>query len=271
MSLRLSHGELTAEIDAEWGARMLSLRAGARDILAPVTTPRPETPWEWPAAGAFPLIPFGGRIRDNRIGFMGSEFDLSGPPSGGMILHGCTARRAWRVERSATSACTLSFRHDGDAEWPWAFDTRMTCSLGPKSLRVDIAIENSGSAPIPGAIGWHPSFTKADRIEGPAARKWAFDAALVPDLTQPRMADALYAGHLTLAEAAQQFDLRLMNGTLISVNAEGDLHDAVIHDLDDHRTCIEPISFMPISSATRAFPVIAPGAMLLGMVRVDIS
>ncbi|MBS2028037.1 MAG: galactose mutarotase [Deltaproteobacteria bacterium] len=92
---------------------------------------------------------------------------------GSMKQHGFGRNRVWReTSRGNGSAAelTLELRDDADtlAQFPWPFRSTLRFSLRASTLRIDIAVQNSGSEPLPFGYGFHPYFAVPQAEKGRA-------------------------------------------------------------------------------------------------------
>ncbi|MDM0114410.1 D-hexose-6-phosphate mutarotase [Variovorax sp. J22R133] len=181
---------------------------------------------------------------------------------GSLPKHGFARNLAWHAEPSrpdAPAELALSLR-DGDATravWPHAFHARLKVSLAPRSLRVALTVDNTGSAPWAFAAALHTYLRVDDiasvRLEGlQGANRW--DA--VRDDRHVEMAPALrFESEFDSVYAAPAAPLRLVqpSGTLqISQSASctetvvwnpGAALSAKLADMPDdgyrHMLCVE--------------------------------
>jgi galactose mutarotase-like enzyme len=85
--------------------------------------------------------------------------------SGSMKQHGFARQRAWSVVGDASRAeVTLELASDDAtrAQYPWDFVTRIRYALAGTTLAIETRIENTGSSPMPFALGFHPYFHVPD-------------------------------------------------------------------------------------------------------------
>ena len=143
-------------------------------------------------ASSYPLVPYSNRIRDARLSFDGRTFMLArnfgeSPHS----IHGVGWQRAWTVDAATSTRATLSLVHDakGDeaAAWPWPFRALQAFDLASDRdtrgvLTATLTIENSGDAPFPFGLGWHPFFPRdpATTLQSSARNIWINDANEMP-------------------------------------------------------------------------------------------
>jgi aldose 1-epimerase len=135
------------------------------------------------AGGSFPLVPYSNRIGHRRFRWKGHDyttapnFDAS-PHS----LHGVGWRRPWTVESSSALEVVLALAHQPDADWPFAFEARQFITLAPSALHLAMTCTNTGTAPQPVGLGWHPYFPKRarSRLHVECSARWDKDAQDLP-------------------------------------------------------------------------------------------
>jgi len=98
----------------------------------------------------FPMIPFVNRIENARFTFAGASVQLSeniaGTPH---AIHGHGWQTAWRVLRSNATACSMSYRHEANADWPWSYEGTQSFEVLGDTLRIALAIRNLATTPMP--------------------------------------------------------------------------------------------------------------------------
>lgn len=113
--------------------------------------------------GGVPLLfPSPGRLA-------GDRFERDGR-SGSMKQHGFARDLAWRVgalggasAQEARATLTLESSDATLAMYPWPFRATLDVALRGRALRMDVAIDNPGTAPMPFAFGIHPYFEVRDK------------------------------------------------------------------------------------------------------------
>jgi len=131
------------------GGRLGSLQVGGAELLV---TGSPEGPIYW---GAYPMVPWAGRIRNGRFSFAGREHQLplGMPPH---AIHGVVFDRPWTVIDQAASTAILGI--DLDRRWPFRGRVIQRITLEPGRLDVVLALEAADSMPV--TMGWHPWFRR---------------------------------------------------------------------------------------------------------------
>jgi aldose 1-epimerase len=151
------------------------------------------TPGEALAAGdvqrfsSYPLIPFSNRIAGATLHWKGAAYPLrrylTDHPH---AIHGNGWRRAWDVVEQAPARAMLELVHtaagESAHEWPFPYRARQIFALAGDALTMTLAIENTGDAPFPFGLGWHPFFprTSATVLGFAAAGVWQTDSTVLP-------------------------------------------------------------------------------------------
>jgi glucose-6-phosphate 1-epimerase len=145
------------------------------------------------------------------------QFNQRGP----LPKHGFARNLAWQPEPQSEAGELALLLHEGDATrvfWPHAFRARLQVALKPRSLRMTLTVDNTGSAPWSFAAALHTYLRVDDiadvRLEGlQGANRW--DA--VRDDRHVEMAPALrFDAEFDSVYAAPSHGLRLLqpSGTL---------------------------------------------------------
>lgn len=228
----------------EWGGRISSLHHGtAGDLLVPISPEQPFQPDTWPKAGAYPLIPYHGRIRGAQFYWQAEPVHLLPHPDGsGHSLHGPAHKRPWQIVEHTADSLQLHCSYAADVNWPWDFEATQCISLSSQGLRVTLILRNTSLKPMPAGLGWHPYLIKANRIEHDARRHWPYHKQ---DLLPTGMVEAEtppVSGCTTFLSDWQKVQIQLTTGSTVHLSADSLLDHLVIHDDPATYTCIEPVS-----------------------------
>ncbi|MQT15530.1 aldose 1-epimerase [Segnochrobactrum spirostomi] len=161
------------------GARVPLLREVADD-------PSPEH------AAAFPMVPFGSRLRGNGFAVGGVHHRFAPNTVDPLYLHGDGWLGTWEIERQDDTALTLAFAHrNGDYD----YEARQTFALAPGLVSVGLSVVNRGSAPMPYGLGWHPYFPRAadTRLTAPYRFAWTEGDGYLPEAPVPPPPDLDFA------------------------------------------------------------------------------
>lgn len=180
--LALTAGEVRATVSPHEGGRISSLVVGGDELL--VT--QGDSPLAW---GSYPLVPFGGRIRDGRFRFDGRAFQLplNLPP---WAIHGTGFTRPWSIVDATTIATGLG------ADWPFRGQVSQRFELAADRLTVTMTL--LAEERMPAVLGWHPWFRR--RLVGTADAPLPRSASIELDLDAAAMyvrdGDGLPTGEL---------------------------------------------------------------------------
>jgi aldose 1-epimerase len=193
---------LTDTLELRAGAARLTLAPAIGGAIAayawngaPILRP---TPGDALAAGnvrafaSYPLLPFSNRIAGVTLHWNGTAYPLrrflAGEPH---AIHGNGWRRAWEVAEHASARATLALTHSAAgetaSEWPFAYRAWQTFDLAADTLALTLAITNTGDAPFPCGLGWHPFFPRNAKtaLGFAAGGVWQTDRTLLPTRLDP--------------------------------------------------------------------------------------
>jgi aldose 1-epimerase len=231
--IELAAGAARAAVDAALGGTIDAFTWHGEPVLRP-TPPQARAERNVRLSACYPLVPYSNRIRNALLAFSGVRHRLArnfgDHPH---AIHGVGWQRAWTVVASSATHATMALEHDaqGDAamSWPWPFRAvqmlDLAASVGGAALTATLTIENTGSAPFPFGLGWHPFFARdpttslqfearhvwindetrlpVERI--PAAGAWSFDPPrLIGEATLDHVFCA-FGGRATLRSPARAF------------------------------------------------------------------
>ncbi len=125
---------------------------------------------------AYPLVPWGGRIRDGSFHFGGEEV-----AEGCDALNGHGWRRSWRVVGRSATEVALEYRHDGGS-WPWPYRARQTIALADGALSLTLDLANESDRLMPAGLGFLSAFPFASEasLEAAVQGVWPEDGAGTP-------------------------------------------------------------------------------------------
>ncbi len=110
------------------------------------------------------LFPFNDIIPGGKYNFNGREYGLKiNDPKTNTAIHGFLYREKMEIvsEEIGEDSCSLLLRREfGQVRgYPFPITLALKYTLKDSSIRLDFFIANSGSTPLPLALGWHPYFT----------------------------------------------------------------------------------------------------------------
>lgn len=139
-------------------------------------------------SGSYPLVPFSKRIAQATLKWNGTSHPLvQNKGDEPHAIHGVGWQRAWQVLDASDQFALLSYEHQPDASWPFAFDTSQAFRLTGHELELTLGITNQSTTATPVGLGWHPYFVKrpGSHIGFDAAGRWEMDALKLPTHRTP--------------------------------------------------------------------------------------
>lgn len=148
MVIELAAGSDRLIVDDVHGGRLASLVVDGSERLVGIN----DDPFGW---GAFPMIPWAGRVAGARIDDL--DVDLE-PNVGPHAMHGAVYDIPWSIDRSANNAvellCTIPV-----SRWPLGGIAAQRITLTRGCLELEIQVQ-AGDRAMPVAVGWHPWFQR---------------------------------------------------------------------------------------------------------------
>jgi aldose 1-epimerase len=110
------------------------------------------------------LLPWAGRIAGGEYTFRGARYQLErNDKEGPNAIHGFVRGIPWtvieRTEASVELAVELGAREYGPRGYPFSLRTTLRYGLSDQGLECSFHATNTGSAPAPFGVGFHPYFT----------------------------------------------------------------------------------------------------------------
>ena len=207
----LRNGPITVGLAPESGA-LTRFDVQVGDTLAEVLRPAIDRPLAGPwalGASCFPLMPYGGRLRNARFRFDGREviYPLNGLPEK-HSSHGDGWTHPWSLTHLDRRSAIMTLSHGPQA--PLRYACTQTVSVDPHQVNIVLVLGNLESQRIPVGVGLHPYFAnRADAIlcaNLPA--QWHWDDELMPFECGPNPdADAFRRGKVVMElPVAAEFD-----------------------------------------------------------------
>ncbi len=235
-------------VDEDHGGRIVSASFGGHNLL------HTQPPGDPLAGGAYPMVPWAGRIRAGRFRFDGVEYQLplGLPPH---AIHGTGFVRAWQWQEDGSLSTELG------SDWPFGGWVEQRFHIEEDRYTVTMTVH--AAQKMPAMVGWHPWFRRtiggaqAELLVAPS-KMYAVDAEAIPtgalvDVS-PRPWDNCFVG------LAANPILRWPG--LGEVELSSSLDHWVIYDEPEHAICVEPQSGAP-DEFNRRPQVITPQAPLV--------
>ena len=221
-------------IDVLRGARLSSLRVHARERLVTFRRGAQSTAW-----GAYPMVPFAGRVRNGRFRHEGTEHQL--PLNfGEHAIHGTVFDASWStIERSPTRAVLETSL---GARWPFVGSVTHEVQVDTTERSVTCTLTVHTTSPsMPVQVGWHPWFVRPASLRVDFAEMYVRDDHYIPDGRRisppPGPWDDCFVGARHTPMVQFDDDMRL--------HIESDCDHWVVYDMPEHALCVEPQSGPP--------------------------
>ncbi len=258
--------------DAHHGGRLAQLRIGKFELLfSPPEKDRVPTSW-----GAYPMVPWAGRIADGRFSF-GGRNSVMPINFDDHAIHGTAFTSAWT--QLAENHLVL------DLDQPWPFSgtvshrVHLTDNGETGSVVLELSVLAAASA-MPVMVGWHPWFNRRLTATGAEAQlTWAnFETTEMYELDD-RM---IPTGGLVSPPPPGPWDHPFRNvGQPLTIDWEGQLKlqlrsscdHWVVFDQREYAFCVEPQSGPPDIFNSERFDrdpdVIGPGEQFTRTFTID--
>jgi aldose 1-epimerase len=146
---------------------------------------------------SFPMTPYASRIVDGA--FEWGDVSTQIPPNmtgGAHPLHGIGWHTPWSVIAEDERCIEIALVHDGDTNWPWAFESRQRFNLYEDHVEVRLSVTSRDPRPFPSSLGPHPYFfSEGAEIQFDAAQLWEISGEALPShLARPAVVDHLAEG-----------------------------------------------------------------------------
>lgn len=183
--LSLKTARLELDLAPAAGGTIARFAADGVDILRPMAAADIAS-GKGNNGGAYPLVPFAGRIRDGRLDFEDQTIRLAPNwPGARHPMHGDGWANGWEVERNDRTSATLSYRHERAGErggWPFRYRAGQQFELEDDRLTIRMTLENLEDRPVPGGLGLHPFFVREvdSELSCRSRTVWLMDAEVMP-------------------------------------------------------------------------------------------
>lgn len=181
---QLRDGDLSATISSAFGAiwafEMSDGAGGSVPLLRPTASDAAAVAT---AAGCFPLVPFGNRVRGNRFVYEGRRYELAANTDWDRhYLHGEGWTSDWSEIERSSNHLVQAFEHAPTEGSPYAYEARQTIRLSGGRMTLELSVTNRGDVALPFGLGWHPFFpmTPETTLRAKATAYWKEDGQWLP-------------------------------------------------------------------------------------------
>ena len=232
-------------------------------------------------SACYPLLPYSNRLAYRKFRWKGRDYTTQAnfddnPHS----VHGVGWLRRWEIVSSSGLEVVLRYRHEGDADWPFAFEAIQYFTLTPQSMSVQMVFTNSAEVAQPVGLGWHPYFPKRarSRLHIELSDRWDSDATQLPTrkVAQPGIDSDV--SHLAFDNCFDGWSgPARIRDEKFSLQLSSSLdHLVVFTPQDRDYFCVEPVSHVSnaihmADPAAHGLRSLAPGETFEAWMKLDIA
>ena len=257
----LRAGLAEAILDPGAGGRIAAIRVDGFDLLVSAGS----GPLAW---GAYPMVPWAGRMRDGLLRRDGAVHALPThllPPH---AIHGTLVESAWATRLPTGHAAAIL---EAPLGRPWPFGGRVlhSVSLSESSLTATLEV-HADELPFPAIVGWHPWFPRT--LRGPAGMAGGpVEVDLRANGMLRRGADGLPTGEVVPVPPGPWDDCFVgvtsppvvRWPSALEISLESDAAYWVVYTEHADGVCVEPQTGPPDGLNTGQFTLVEPGRPLI--------
>ncbi len=224
----IGNDRIRVDIDRFAGGRVAQIWVGGTSLLiGPDEAARDAITW-----GAYPMVPWAGRIRNGRFDFDGERYQLP-LNQGDHAMHGVGHVLAWDEDGRSETTIDLSLGLPHDERWPFGGSVAQRIAVDDVGATFEMTVTAADRA-FPVSFGWHPWFRKPDTLDfRPVSMYRRDDDHLAVDelidVTQGPWDDC-FINHEPVTMS--------IDGVGVTLTSE--CTHWVVYDEPAHATCIEP-------------------------------
>lgn len=254
----ITAGTVRVAIDPGAGGRIAQIVVDGTPLLVD----RDEVDGNPLAWGAYPMVPWAGRIRGGRFEFRGVEYRLPCNHDG-HAMHGVGFVSAWTVAGRTPTRLELRLDLPSDVRWPFGGDVTQVFEVDERGLTCTMTVHAHDRA-FPTSFGWHPWFRKPSRFDFEPTAMYRRDEyhIAVDDLVDvpPGPWDDCF---VNTAPIGLEID-----GVALTLTSP--CTHWVVYDQPEHATCVEPQTGPPDAFTIRP-EVVEPGAPMVAEFRLEVA
>lgn len=252
----ISTRSVRVEVDPKAGGRIAQITVGDTPLLVGRDGAGGD-PLAW---GAYPMVPWAGRIRGGRFEFRGALYELPRNHEG-HAMHGVGYTSAWTVTTHTATRIDLRLDLPTDATWPFGGTVLQVFEVSDRAVTGTMSVTATATA-FPVSFGWHPWFRKPSRLDfAPTAMYRRDDDNIAVDELVDVPAgpwDDCFVNHQPIGMTIDEVDVTLTSPCT----------HWVVYDEPPHATCVEPQTGPPDAFSIRP-EIVEPGATLSSSFRLQ--
>lgn len=247
--LIIAAGSVRVEVDPAAGGRIAQITVGDTPLLV-ARDGAGGDPLTW---GAYPMVPWAGRVRDGRFEFRGVPYELPRNHRG-HAMHGVGYTSAWTVSARTAERIELRLDLPTDITWPFGGTVLQVFDVSDGAVTCTMTVGATEHA-FPVSFGWHPWFRKPSQLDfAPTAMyRRDDDHIAIDELVEvpPGPWDDCFVNREPIGMTIDELDVTLTSPCI----------HWVVFDEPPHATCVEPQTGPPDAFTIRP-EIIEPGAAL---------
>lgn len=237
--VHLSNSHVQVAIDTNAGGRLSSLIAHGVELL--VTESDDVLGW-----GAYPMVPYAGRVRDGLMMFNGLQYELPLRQSD-HAMHGTVLDREWSIVESTDEQIVLSI--DLGSDWPFKGSVTHTIALSEDAVICTLSLH--AEEPMPAQVGWHPWFRSPRNVNH------HFEAMLQRDVSGLTTTQEVPVPKRKYDDCfVRPVEMPRLTIDGVTIEVSSDCSHWVMFNSPDGHMCIEPQSGPPNGVNNRPFHVV---------------
>jgi aldose 1-epimerase len=180
----LRDGDVTVGVSPDCGGALTRFDVRRRnsvvDILRPAIEQAPSIRCSL-GSSCFPLVPYGGRLREGRFEFdqRRFQFPLNALPER-HSSHGDGWQRPWQLDHLDRRSAVMTL--DADDSAPFQYHCSQAITVSSDGLRIELTCRNLSPHRIPMGFGLHPYFANRSEalIRARLPSRWQWDDEMMP-------------------------------------------------------------------------------------------
>ena len=274
----LRSGALRLAVRADFGGAIAGLWHSGTPILRSTEPARLASAHD---SAMYPLVPYSNRLGYRRFRWRGKDYSTrANVAASPHSLHGLGWQRPWAIVSSSALEVVLELRHEGDADWPFAFTARQYLALDAASFSARLQLSNDADVEQPVGLGWHPYFVKRprSRMHIELSDRWDADATLLPTRKVAQHGIDSDLSHLDFDNCFEGWrGPARIRDERFSLQLASSLPYLVVYTPQERDYfCVEPVSHVNnaihmAEPAAHGLVAVAPGATLDAWLRLDVA
>lgn len=178
-SIILKHEDWSAEILPSFGANVICLKKGNKNILrSPISIEELE---KSPYLFGMPLLFPPNRTENGKFTFEDVEYCFPiNEPSKNNHLHGLLYNVPFTVMEHEANSVKCMYNNNDASIYPFRFMMTITCTLDLSGFMQEVVIENTDKISIPIQIAFHTTFEEPAFFKVPIGESWETNSNYIP-------------------------------------------------------------------------------------------